>query len=182
MRRICDILGYLSISQGEAVIQGEQGEGQGMSETTGTPSAGTQRQRAFYKALGRRLATARVMADLQQQEVTHAVSAITGREFSYQAYGAWENGRNVVAADILVALAKALGQTVNSLLGIPEPGGFSSEELAMLEDYRQIQNEGLRKLARDAVKVQMRADADLRRTRAAAGSPLPENERSAPAV
>ena len=136
--------------------------------------------RPFYIKLGKRLAHARRDADMDQSEVAAEISRLLGRVIPYQTYGAWERGENAIPADALAVLPEALHRTANYFLGLPEEGGLSAEEMALVADFRRIQNEDLRKLAADAVRVQARADGALRRTTAGSESPQPESEKRAP--
>jgi transcriptional regulator with XRE-family HTH domain len=67
------------------------------------------------KALGRRLKSARTLADLTLESAAHRLTAL-GHPISKQTIGAWETGRNLPDALWLKRLAKLYGTTLDALV------------------------------------------------------------------
>ncbi len=77
----------------------------------------TQDEKAFFKALGARIAELRKSADMTQQQLADLLG------LSQQHVASYEVGRRRVAVSMLPLLAKALGTSIEELIGEePKPG------------------------------------------------------------
>jgi transcriptional regulator with XRE-family HTH domain len=77
----------------------------------------TQDEQAFFKAMGGRLAALRKSADMTQQQLADLIG------ISQQHVASYEVGRRRVAVSMLPLLAKALGTSIEDLIGQPPKAG-----------------------------------------------------------
>ena len=75
----------------------------------------TQTEKTFFRAMGERIAALRKDANLSQQQLAEAM------QVSQQTIASWEVGRRRVPVSMLPALARALGTSVEALIGEKTP-------------------------------------------------------------
>jgi transcriptional regulator with XRE-family HTH domain len=75
----------------------------------------TQSEKTFFRAMGERIASLRKDANLSQQQLADTM------QVSQQTIASWEVGRRRVPVSLLPALARALGTTVEALIGEKAP-------------------------------------------------------------
>jgi transcriptional regulator with XRE-family HTH domain len=75
----------------------------------------TQTEKTFFRAMGERIAALRKDANLSQQQLAEAM------QVSQQTIASWEVGRRRVPVSMLPALARALGTSVEALIGEKAP-------------------------------------------------------------
>lgn len=71
----------------------------------------TQDEKAFFRAMGARIAEARKGSNITQVQLAEAMGV------SQQTVASWEVGRRGVPVSVLPALARTLGTTVEALIG-----------------------------------------------------------------
>lgn len=77
------------------------------------------------KDLGRWLARLRAQSGISQPELAKRVSERIGRPFAHSNIGAWELGAKIQNADVLPAIASALGISLEDLLKVrPTAKGY----------------------------------------------------------
>jgi transcriptional regulator with XRE-family HTH domain len=75
----------------------------------------TQSEKTFFRSMGERIASLRKDANLSQQQLADTM------QVSQQTIASWEVGRRRVPVSLLPALARALGTTVEALIGEKAP-------------------------------------------------------------
>lgn len=77
----------------------------------------TQDEKAFFKAMGARIAELRKASSITQAQLAETM------DVSQQTVASWEVGRRGVPVSVVPALARALGVSVEALIGeTPQPG------------------------------------------------------------
>lgn len=104
------------------------------------PSAMSQSERAFFRALGARIAEARKAQGMTQAELARELDA------AQQVIASYEVGRYRIAASSLPRLAQVLAVPVAQLIGTPEASGRKASP-KLLQQIERI--ERLPKAQRD---------------------------------
>lgn len=77
----------------------------------------SQDEKAFFKAMGARIAELRKASSITQAQLAETM------DVSQQTVASWEVGRRGVPVSMVPALARALGASVDALIGeTPQPG------------------------------------------------------------
>jgi len=83
---------------------------------TSKPASMTRDEKSFFKAMGARIAELRKDSNITQVQLAETM------EVSQQTVAAWEVGRRGVPVSVVPSLARALGTTVETLVGeTPSP-------------------------------------------------------------